>query len=327
MDNPDTSSVTVSAPGKLMLLGEHSVVYGHPCLVTSVKQRLNLSVSFNTDKMFNLKAPEVGIASYTKPLSGLSQGEIPKGARFIEAALKNYISCKKVKSGINISTKSDFSASYGFGSSSASAVCLIKALSEICGHKLDDKQIFNLSYKTVMDVQGAGSGFDVASAVYGGTLYYVSPGKVIERLPTENIPLIVGYTGVKADTVAIVGDVARKKSQNPEKVARIFAAVTKLVDETKKKIVESDWERVGRLFDFNQDYLRDLGVSTEKLETLISAAKSAGAYGAKLSGAGGGDCMIAIAPPESFAKVKDAINSAGGTVIDVSTNVPGVTII
>ena len=83
---------------------------------------------------------------------------------------------------------------------------------------------------------------------------------------------------------------------------------------------------MGKLFDFNQEYLRDLGVSTDKLEDLISAAKKAGALGAKLSGAGGGDCMIALAPPARQNAVKDAITKAGGQVIDVRANAQGVRI-
>ncbi len=75
--------------------------------------------------------------------------------------------------------------------------------------------------------------------------------------------------------------------------------------------------------DFNQDYLRDLGVSSEKLEALIGAAKNAGAYGAKLSGAGGGDCMIAVVPPEKRKAVEEAITTAGGEVVHLTANAEG----
>lgn len=76
--------------------------------------------------------------------------------------------------------------------------------------------------------------------------------------------------------------------------------------------------------DFNQEYLRDLGVSSEKLESLIAAAKGAGAWGAKLSGAGGGDCMIAVAPKEKRGQIEKAIEAAGGQVIHITPNAPGV---
>ncbi len=117
-----------------------------------------------------------------------------------------------------------------------------------------------------------------------------------------------------------------KRDKYPDKVDRIFLGITKLVEDAKTRILEGDWERVGKLMDFNQEYLRDLGVSSESLETLISAAKKAGSWGAKLSGAGGGDCMIALAPPERQDAVKDAITSAGGQIVEVRANAEGVRI-
>ncbi|MBI3386063.1 hypothetical protein HY031_03200 [Candidatus Gottesmanbacteria bacterium] len=197
-------------------------------------------------------------------------------------------------------------------------------MSELSGKKLDNKQLFDLAYKTVLDIQGKGSGFDVAAAIYGGTLYFMTGGKVIEPLRVDSLPLVVSYTGVKADTSSLIAQVSEKKEKNSEKVERIFDAIAKLVDEAKRKIPEGDWERVGKLMDFNQEYLRDLGVSSEKLESLISAAKSAGAFGAKLSGAGGGDCMIALVSNEKRDAVRNAITETDGEVVDVSMNAEGV---
>jgi len=189
--------------------------------------------------------------------------------------------------------------------------------------EVDNQTLFDAAYKIVLDVQGAGSGFDVAAAVYGGTLYYVK-GSTIEPLVISDMPLIVGYTGTKADTTSLIADVAKKKAVNRQKVERIFDAITKLTDEAKLRMKEGDWERVGKLMDFNQEYLRDLGVSSEKLESLIAAAKTAGAWGAKLSGAGGGDCMIALAPSDKKEAISKAIENAGGEVIDVKTGAEGV---
>jgi len=320
-------TITVSAPGKLMLLGEHAVVYGGPCLVTAVGQRMRATVELVEDKNFYLDAFDVNVTGYQKPLVGLGKGEIPKGAQFVEIAVKNFSEKYPLSTGIKVTTKSEFSAQFGFGSSSASTVCVLKALSELINLKLNNKQLFNLAYKTVLDIQGKGSGFDVAAAIYGGTLYFFTGGKAIESLKVNDLPLVIGYTGVKADTVTLIKQVAEKKKQFPDKIDRILQAITKLVEEAKIKMLEGDWECVGKLMDFNQEYLRDLGVSSEKLEALISAAKNAGAYGAKLSGAGGGDCMIAlIRQPTDQGKplIEKAIKEAGGEVIRVLPNAPGV---
>lgn len=277
----------VSAPGKLMLLGEHAVVYGYPSIVTAISERL-----------------------FVEP--GEPQGD----TRFIDAAIQMW-----GNKNIKISARSSFSGKYGFGSSSAVTVATLKMLRP----EVDNQTLFDAAYKIVLDVQGAGSGFDVAAAVYGGTLYYVK-GKTIEVLDVSDMPLVVGYTGEKADTATLVKQVEAKKAANPEKVDRIFTAIASLIEEAKGKMIEGDWERVGRLMDFNQEYLRDLGVSSEKLESLISAAKEGGAWGAKLSGAGGGDCMIALAPSDKRDAICKAIENAGGEVIDVKASAEGVRI-
>ena len=183
--------ITVSAPGKLMLMGEHAVVYNHPCLVTAVDQRMHATVEILEKGEFQLEAPDVKVTGYKKPIKNLGSGEIPKGAKFVEIAVKNFM--EEIASpnerarndnniGIKVTTKSEFSAQFGFGSSSASTVCVIKALSELFKLKLTQKEIFDLAYKTVLDIQGKGSGFDVAAAVYGGTLYFVTFGKIISNV-------------------------------------------------------------------------------------------------------------------------------------------------
>lgn len=308
-------TITTSAPGKLMLFGEHAVVYDRPCLVTAVDQRMRATVELTEEKVFALDAPEVKISGYWRPISELGKGVMPKGAQFVEVAVKNFTKKYPVSGGVKVTTASGFSSQVGFGSSSASTACVLKALSEISGKELDNKKLFDLAYKTVLNVQGKGSGFDVATAIYGGTLYFVTGGKTIEPLPITDMPLVIGYTGIKADTVTLMADAAKKMKAQPERVGRIYDAIAKLTEEAKIKMLEGDWERVGTLMNFNQDYLRDLGVSSEKLEALISAAKGAGAWGAKLSGAGGGDCIVALVSEKTRPLVEAAIIKAGGQVI------------
>ena len=283
--------ITVSAPGKLMLMGEHAVVYGYPCIVTAISERL-----FVTDT--------------------------PNGymgdMRFIDAAIKVW-----GKPEMLLFAKSAFSGKYGFGSSSAVTVAALKALRP----EATKREIFETAYKIVLDIQGVGSGFDVAAATYGKTLLYVKGGSTLEELPwnlnTDGVSLVVGYSGVKADTPTIVKEVAKKREEQKERVDRIFEAIGKLVMQAKVAGDKNDWETVGKLMNFNQEYLRDLGVSTEKLETMILAANKAGTYGAKLSGAGGGDCMIALVPKDKREAVEKAIASCGH-LVQVTVHTEGV---
>ncbi|MBI3486259.1 mevalonate kinase [Candidatus Daviesbacteria bacterium] len=317
-------SITVSAPGKLMLLGEHSVVYNRPCIVTAVGQRMFVTVEKTKDEFFELNAPDVNVRDYRRPISETGNGEIEKGAKFAELAVANFINKFPIAGGLKMKTKSEFSSQFGFGSSSASTVCVIKALSELFNKGLSDKQIFDLAYKTVLDIQGKGSGFDVAAAVFGGTLYFWTGGKIIKPLSIKHLPLIVGYSGVKADTVTLINQVKEKADKYPQVIEGIYDQIQILVDEGKKALLKKDWESLGEIMNFNQGYLASLGVSTKKLADIIYAARENGAYGAKLSGAGGGDCMICLAPEEKIKSVKKAIEDAGGKVIEIKANEEGV---
>jgi mevalonate kinase len=318
--------ITVSAPGKLMLFGEHAVVYDRPCLVTAMDQRMKATVAVLDTPEFQLEAPEVKITGYKKSLDQLGKGDIPQGAKFVEIAVKNITEKYPLKSGVKVTTSSDFSSQFGFGSSSASTVCTIKALSELFDLQLSQKEIFDVAFKTILDIQGIGSGFDVAAAIYGGTIYFVTSGKIIESLPIKNIPLIIGYSGIKADTATLVKWLKEKKDTYPEIMDGIYSNIEVLVASAKTAMIANKWETVGELMNFNQGYLDSLGVNTKKLSNMIYSAKDAGAYGAKLSGAGGGDCMITLAPEEKRKTVEDAITQAGGKVLPIAANAEGVRI-
>lgn len=329
------NSIIVSAPGKLMLLGEHAVVYDHPCLVTAVDQRMRATVEILDSSEFQLEAEDVKVTGYKKPLSELGKGDIPKGAKFVEIAVANLLNNPEIlkrvqndrsKMGIRITTASEFSSQFGFGSSSASTVCTIKAVSELLGLNLINKEIFDLAFKTVLDIQGKGSGFDVAAAVYGGTLYFVTGGKVIEPLEIPTLPLLVGYSGIKADTVTLINKVKEAFTGKERRLDEIYNQISALVEKAKAALLTQDWQAFGELMNQNQQYLRELGISIPKLDDMINISLSAGAYGAKLSGAGGGDCMIAVCPKDKELLVKAGIAQAGGQVIGVKTNAEGVRI-
>jgi len=317
--------IKVSAPGKLMLFGEHAVVHNRPCIVASVDHRISVLLKKRDDKKIILEAPDINFKNYIVLIDDLVKSH-PKEIRFVLTTILNFFERYRIKSGLEVETKSEFSSKFGLGSSSAVTVSTIKGLAELFKIKMNDKELFNLSYKTVLDIQGVGSGFDVAAAIYGGTLFFVTAGKIIRKIEIEEIPIIVGYTGIKADTSTLVKMVYKKLLEEPKKINKIFDEIEKIVNLTKIEMENSNWKKVGELMNLNQDLLRELGVSSKELENLIKASLNSGAYGAKLSGAGGGDCMIAITPRENYNSVARAIEKAGGKIIDVKIQAGGVKI-
>lgn len=319
------SSVEVSAPGKLMFFGEHAVVYGYPCIVTAVDQRVKVSAEVSRDEKLRIEAPDVGLTDYSLEISKLGKKQdFPRGARFVAMAVYNFFNEYNVQSGLRITTQSDFSSEFGFGSSSAVTVAVIKGLSELFGAKIEGRDLFDLSYKTVLDIQGVGSGFDLAAAIWGGTLWFVAGGKTIIPLRTEELPIVVGYTGIKADTPTLIRQVAEKQKKHPDITTKIFEAISLVVQEAKGVLETKNWLVLGELMNLNQGLLDALGVNTRELSSLVCACREAGAYGAKLSGAGGGDCMIALVDEKTKEVAEKAIVNTGGRVLQVKLNAGGV---
>lgn len=287
------NKVKSSAPGKLMLFGEHAVVYGYPCIVTSIDSKIYVEVMESSE--LKIDAPGV------------------KDLSFVMETLKLFCKKYKVNDRLFIKTYSDDNFKYGLGSSSAVTVALINALSDFYKINISKKEKFEIGYKTVKNVQGVGSGFDVASAVFGGTIYFIEGGKVIEPLTIPKLNLVVGYSGVKAKTSEIV------KNLKPD--FKIFDQIKQIVEEARINLVSRDWKTVGELMNQNHKLLQELGVSTDKLDAMCLAANQAGAYGAKLSGAGGGDCMIALVSDDKIKEVESAITDVGGEIVKVEINI------
>lgn len=297
-----------SAPGKLMLLGEHAVVYGYPCLVTAVNQRISVAIE------------EQQSATTIQTTAG--------DTRFVDAALE--IGCSvfggKDKHFI-VKINQAFSSQFGFGSSSAVTVATLAALADCLGKPVSQQALFETAFRVVETVQGVASGFDVAAAVYGRTIWYGQRGKDITRVPftANTVAIVIGYTGVKADTATLVRQVGRLYNENKRQIELLFRKINALVIEAKKAIEAGDWSAFGQLCTENHTVLQELGVSTDRLDTLVKGALEAGAYGAKLSGAGGGDCMIALSPLDRVDAVKQAIEQCGGQIVDVEIDAEGVT--
>lgn len=297
-----------SAPGKLLLFGDHAVVYGYPCIVTAVNKRIYVKASLSKKNEDKIITPQV------------------KESRFVLEAIQSFKENNNINKFVSISTIGDFSHRVGLGSSSAVTVATFGALNKLFNAKMSLKKIFKESYEVSLYVQGVGSGFDIAIATYGRTILYVKNGTTLKVISKKPLPLIVGYSGIKADTPYYIRKVEHMKKYNKEKFNTIFKKIGSVTMKAKKTLEKNDYKTLGLLMNQNHDLLKELGVSITKLDDMVRSAISAGAYGAKLSGAGGGDCMIALSPTGKEENIKKAIVSAGGEIIDITNSDEGLKI-
>ena len=315
--------VTFSTPGKLMLLGEHSVVYGRPCLVTAVDQRMWVTAQPTGDAMVHLSALSLGVDDWVVPVTEVDVADPPASVRFLHGAVRCLNQRHTLPYGVFIQAHSEFSSQLGLGSSAAVTVAATVALSQLICLELSKQDLFSMAYDAVQIVQGVASGFDVAASLFGGTLYYRRWGPKIVPLEPVPLPIIVGYSGTKADTILQVQRVRERYKEQPDLVEEVFDGMARLVDDGRKALLTQDWWRLGRVMSLAQSLLDSLGVNTPKLAHLVHVAEEAGAFGAKLSGAGGGDCMIALVGEKQRSEVKKAIQDAGGEVIPIKAGAPG----
>lgn len=294
--------ITVSAPGKLMLLGEHAVVYGYPCIVSAV------------DNYLSVKG-EVIDSAYDQYNIGETNDD------FIETAVDTVRKKYHIDNKVILTTTSELTG-YGLGSSAAVTVATIKLLDEFFDIGLRGEDLFNLSYKCIRKHQPLASGYDIASAIYGGTIYFDGRTKKVKRLSDQSLKLIIGFSGIKADTVDMVRKVSDLNEKNPDITKNIFISISTLVKNAEAAIINKDWKLLGKLMNQNQELLVKLGVSSPKLDEMVKSAVTAGAYGAKISGAGGGDCIIALIEKSQKEKIEKAIINTGGEILHLDVGNP-----
>ncbi len=323
----DFPPIRVSAPGKLMLLGEHAVVHERPCLVTAMDARLTMTLTATDDDLFTIHAPDVGVDHLQGRIADAFAGNqaLARGTRFIESALALFRDRYGLTRGLHIETRSDFSSQLGLGSSSATVACAVFGLAHVLQLDLSRRNLFDLGLDVIRSVQKLGSGFDLAAAIYGGTLFYDNVGqREIVPLDVPELPLVVAYTGIKADTPTYVNRVNQRRGAWPAAMAQIFDTMAQLVIDGRAALLAADWASLGQLMDMQHGLAHAIGVDTPETVKLVFAARTNGAYGAKLSGAGGGDCIIVLAPEAQRSALETALEQAGGEIVHVSPNAPGV---
>lgn len=312
--------VTASAPGKLVLYGDHAVVYGQPGIVTAVDHRYRVSAT-------RLGEPLLRIRTAMAPERTVCIGEVGRAfspqTAFVEAAVKRLQQELSLDGGFRIVTDGP-AQSYGLGSSSAITVATLAATATLCDAALSRDQLYRMARAAVLEVQGTGSGLDVAASTWGGTLYLERAGAVPAAVATDTLPLVIAYSGMKVGTISLLHQVASLRARQPDVVDALFALAGRIVIRARACLEDGRWQDLGTMTNLYQGLLEALGVGTADLARQIYAARSAGAWGAKLSGAGGGDCIFVLVAGSDRSRVAAQITAAGGEVLQLATGAPGV---
>ncbi|MDX1663516.1 MAG: mevalonate kinase [Candidatus Promineifilaceae bacterium] len=307
-----------SAPGKIILFGEHAVVYGEPAIAVPVPAvRATARVADSADGSVRLILPDLG---YDRRLDeALGRGGEDKSDPFREAVrqVQDAAGLDRLP-GLTITLRSAIPIASGLGSGAATAAALVRALARHLGRPdlATDEQVSTLTYEVEKIHHGTPSGIDNTVVAYERPVYFRrgTPENEIEIFPiADPIRLLIADSGVRSSTRVVVGDVRRGWAAEPEQFEALFAACGRIARAGRTALVEGEPERLGQLMNENQSHLRAMGVSSPELDRLVEAALTAGACGAKLSGAGRGGNIIALVPAETEgeAKVRRALLTAG----------------
>jgi len=292
-----------SAPGKVYLFGEHAVVYGEPAVPCAVERRARVTAAERDDGRLRVDADDLSLDGFTVTYSGATDDrpDVNVPTPLVEAAM-GYVSgaveqardaADAPEAGFDLFVESDIPLGAGLGSSAAVVVAAIDAATRELGVGLPPEELADRAYHVEYDVQnGQASRADTfCSAVGGAVRVQGEERRRLEGVP--NLPFVVGYDGGAGDTGELVSGVRALRDEYGF-AADTVSAIGDLVRRGEAALEAGDLEELGRLMNCNHGLLSALGVSSRSLDAMVWAARGANAYGAKLTGAGGGGCIVAL---------------------------------
>lgn len=297
-----------SAPGKIILFGEHAVVYGHPAIaipLTGLRAKVTVSALISEKPgTLRIQAPDIELDALFTDLPP----DNPH-AKALQLVL-DYLEIKRVPTCL-VRITSQIPASAGLGSGAAVAVATIRAFGNYLGHWLEDQDVSRLAFEveksTTARLQALITRWSLTKNPYFSSK--TAPQKSFSR--KKEMHLLVADSGISRSTAETVQQVRLAKEAHPEQYQALFSEISRLTYEAKEIIEAGNLPCLGRLMDQNQALLESMDLSCPELDHLIQAARSAGAFGAKLSGGGKGGHMLALVADYNLEAVREALLQAG----------------
>lgn len=303
-----------SAPGKIILFGEHAVVYGQPAIAAPVTHvRAWARITNGEQPGVYISAPDLDEEHWLE--ESAKDDALAAAVRIVQKEAQ-----LAALPALHVHVHSDIPIASGLGSGAATAAALIRALAQHLGRAdlAADERIAALTYEVEKIHHGTPSGIDNTVVALEKTIFFVRrrPQNLIEPFPmSQPFTFLVADSGRRSSTRDVVGDVRRRWQAQPEQFEELFAACGHIARQARTALEAGDSATVGRLMNENQTLLQNMTVSSPQLEKLISTARQAGASGAKLSGAGRGGNIIALVDHDCQDTVRAALIKAGASQI------------
>ncbi len=300
-----------SAPGKIILFGEHAVVFGQPAVAATIDRGIRVAVTARksdgvgaTDGPI-LKSTNALLPTRCKPDP---DGEGPERLREALALLRTL--CGERVRALSFSVDGAIPAGAGLGSSAALAIALIRGVHQFFGEQVSDDDLIERAFALERVFHGNPSGVDHTTIVSGGVVSYQrdpdTQAVTTSRIAlARRVPLVIATAGPHAGTKNAVTALRERARRHPDHYRHLYDGIGALSRAARTHLERGELAATGELMDLNQGYLNALGVSTPAIEVLCATARERGALGAKLSGAGGGGAVIALV--DDGADAQDAI--------------------
>ena len=275
-----------SAPGKVILFGEHFVVYGVKAILCSINKRVTVTAEKTNDKKIFINS-EIGNL-ILEPNKSISEINSPLKPFY-------YLANKVIKNqntGIQIKIDSEIPLGVGLGSSSACCVAGAAAIFKLFGD-ISKEEILELAIEAERTIFENTSGADCTVCVYGGIMEYDKKQgfKKIEDEP--NFQLVIANSNIEHSTESMVSEVKAFTIKNKEEFSKLLDQELELVEDVLKLLKENNTIKLGEKINQNQKYLETIGISNNQLRKMIEIGQKT-SFGAKITGSGGGGCIFAI---------------------------------
>ncbi len=291
--------------GKVILFGEHFVVYGLPAIASAIDRTVEVEVTENEKGIIFEDRNFDRTVSYEEEKDHILSRTFGKVIEYFGV------------SNIKVRISGNVIPMAGMGYSAALSVALVRALNDFSGKDISDDEVNRLAYECEKVSHGNPSGIDNTCATFGTMIFFkkdMAGGKnTIEPIETNGtLRLVLCNSGKKGNTMELISGVRERKEKEPEKYEKIFRRAEGIVSEAMEKIESGDVSGIGSLMNENHMLLKEIGVSTPELEEMRDIAMDNGALGAKITGAGGGGFIVALAENEEAQnKISKAVEDKG----------------